>query len=482
MLRFTFLTVVLSLPFVVAEPLAAASDPSTAKQYNTCHYSYSWNGTAARIYHPTNGNCTTAVYGPLVILLHGAGYAYTDYDELLLHLARNGFIAVSIDVLGDNTNSHAAAVAEARAFMKDFLWYTWSKMPYINPGSVAIIGHSRGGGTAVHLAQALASPEPGEPLWNVRAIVQLAPVGHDAVIDGSITRAYLAIHGSMDEDEPASNSFRHYDAAGSDDSQFDPLWNPAVVYKSLKLLENGSHKGFTAKGLGGQMDVTKGYVLAFLRAHLHNDVAWYEEYIRGDAVPATWSTVVSQGSDGFLRRVIDHFEDGTVGSSTIGGVVYRTGVNAIVSDLSAHNDSTHQTHALSVAADNTSAHVTWRIPAGKRDVAAFKWLSLRIGQTTGPPTDDLRVQIRNGVSDWSDELRITDYGQIPSRWTMCTGGNGLYCTSSDDLAHMGTVRIPLSAFGSHDDVTRVRIRFRDTSILRWFLVDNLEFSEFIFKP
>ena len=35
---------------------------------------------------------------PLVAVVHGNGHDYTSYDFLLQHLARNGFIAASIDL------------------------------------------------------------------------------------------------------------------------------------------------------------------------------------------------------------------------------------------------------------------------------------------------------------------------------------------------------------------------------------------------
>lgn len=54
------------------------------------------------------------------------------------------------------------------------------------------------------------------------------------------------------------------------------------------------------------------------------------------------------------------------------------------------------------------AAVTWSIPAGSRDASAFKWLSLRLGQADGAPSEDLRILIRNGLV-WSRELRLADY-------------------------------------------------------------------------
>jgi hypothetical protein len=47
---------------------------------------------------------------------------------------------------------------------------------------------------------------------------------------------------------------------------------------------------------------------------------------------------------------------------------------------------------------------------------------------------------------------------------------------------MGTIRIPLDAFGDHDDVTSVDLSATSEATDGEFLLDNLEFSEFILKP
>ena len=46
---------------------------------------------------------------------------------------------------------------------------------------------------------------------------------------------------------------------------------------------------------------------------------------------------------------------------------------------------------------------------------------------------------------------------------------------------MGTVRVPLGALGAHDDVTAVRVKFRDDTLSKSFILDNLELSEGIFQ-
>lgn len=462
---------------------ALASDPSSVASYGYCWYNYTWNSTSARVYHPANGGCGASVYGPLVIILHAAGnspaYSHTDYDYLQRHLARNGFISASIGVVADSTTptDQQAAADRAWAFVEDFLWSVWSKRFYIDPSSASLIGHSRGGDTVRYLAAKLADDD----IFQVRSVVSLAPVGpNDNFLTGLQTIGYLQIYGTADFDVSPPGAYHHFDGGGSNDSQLDTLWNNNVIYKVLKLVHGASHAGYSDLGPADQQDAVKGYVLAFLKAHNADDVSWYEDYIRGDAIPGGWAEpVFTSYSDGFYRRVIDHFDDGTVANSTVGGNVTTYLATAQVLDLSNTSPGyVHDTHALWTWGSSDGAAVTWSIPAGRRDASAFKWLSLRVAQTSGAPANDLRIQLRNG-NTWSAELRLTDYGPIAQPTEMCFTQLGGPCSTE---RHMATIRVPLSAFGAYDDVQYVRLRFRGDSIPKTFILDNLEFSEWILKP
>ena len=363
---------------------------------------------------------------------HDAAYEHHDYDYLQRHLARNGFISASIDVLADSTGAddQQQAADEAWAFVESFLWSAWSKSVYINPQSVALIGHSRGGGTVRYLADKLKD----DPVFQVRSVISLAPVGaDDQFIDGTRTVGYLTLYGTTDHDVSPRGVYRHYDRAGTDDSQFDPAWRPDVVYKAMKLIHGAAHTGYSDLGSVAQQNLVKGFVLAFLKAHNADDVAWYEDYIRGDAVPGGWTEpVLTQYSDGFYRRVIDHFDDGTVADNTAGGTVSTDAVEAHVLDLDlALYGSTyvHETRVLWMWGTAEGAAVTWSIPAGSRNASAFKWLSLRLGQAGSTPSEDLRIQIRNGLV-WSRELRLADYGVIAQPTSMCFAQLGDPCRSS----------------------------------------------------
>ncbi|WP_224243358.1 hypothetical protein [Hyalangium gracile] len=301
----------------------------------------------------------------------------------------------------------------------------------------------------------------------------------------SAATGYLSVFGTRDGDVDPSGVYRQYDNAGDEGPQFDTTWNNEVLYKAMKLIGGASHAGFT-DGVAldeNQRALTRGYVLSFLKAHNSNDVTWYEDYIRGNAVPNGWSgKIVSQYSDGFYRRVIDHFEDGSLGLSTIGdGVTLGGSINGEVLNLaSSPTLYANKTRALRVTAASEASYALWAIPSGKRDASSFKWLSLRLGQGSGTASDDLRVQLRNG-GVWSPELRVADHGPIAQPTSICAGFG---CTASNTptLRHMGTIRIPLDAFGAHNNVDSVRLVFRGDSLSKDFILDNLEFSEWILKP
>ena len=119
-----------------------------------------------------------------------------------------------------------------------------------------------------------------------------------------------------------------------------------------------------------------------------------------------------------------------------------------------------------------------RLLGAEDDVSGFRYLSLRIGQASGDPANDLRIQIRN-AEEWSAEVRLTDHGVLAQPLDMCFIQAPPVC---QPRTHMATIRIPLSAFGGHDNVDFVRLRFRGDSTVDTFIIDNLEFSESVQGP
>ena len=449
---------------------AFTSDPSINKPYGQpCRDKHNYQGHPVRVYF----RCSSSEPGPLVLVLraYGTAYDFKKYNYLLQFLARNGYTAASIDYLGPAGGSQAGAAAFLRGFLENDLLGSWPRAHTIDPSKLALVGHSRGGYTARALAEDLASDN--NP-WNVRALVNLAAAGPgNNMPSGATTDAFLILQGTHDGDIKPTNSFEHFDTSGA----------APAAFVSMKLIQGARHDAFVSdtsnsKPVTPLARTTRGYVLAFLDAHVRGNSSWYDDYIRGDQVPNNntlpLKVVAGQYRDAFTYS-IDTFEDGTVGTNDLGGSVFRSaGID--------HQSVTalHFTQALSALALNSTDHITWRIPSGSGPVSHLRKLSLRIGQSSGVPSNDLTMQIRNnGV--WSQEVRLSDWGTIAQPMEMCTkyGTTQTTCGQAELTfeAHMRTILIPTTEFGATNDVERVRLRFRGDATHKLFYIDDLAFAE-----
>lgn len=450
-----------------------APDPAAAVETGWCYGNYAWAGTSARLYYPANGSCASSVYSPLVIILPGFGYPHTDYHYLARHLAKNNYIVAAIQALpnGVTVDAYEAAAEQAWDFVYDFAWSEWSKGPFIDPAHIGLIGHSRGGETVRYLAEDLA----GNATFHVRSVIALAPTNYEDIrLDGTNTESAMVLIGTKDGDQVPERAYEVHDHASSEASQFDGfVLNPAVIWRSLKLFTDAGHPGFAADGDQGHM--TQGYALAFFDAHLKNEQTYYEDYIRRNERPAGgFYNTTSQYSDGLYRRVIDNFEDGMTANSTIGGIVGQAAGTGGVIDVNMNNSTPHRTRLLHYTPPANGSGFSWAIPAAKSDETSYAYLSLRVGQISGPITDDLRVRISNAgvISSW---VRLTDHGELAQPLDMCVAGGG--CSDIEAQNHMGTIRIPLDAFGAHNNVTGVTLGATAEATDGEFYLDNLEFSE-----
>jgi hypothetical protein len=456
-----------------------ASDPALESTYTACVDADELNGIDVVIRYPMGHNClSTRADSPIVLVLHGAGFPYTSYSYLLDHLAENGFIAVSAEILADETpnahDGHLAAAATAIGVLDD-MRTSWAFGDDIDPTQLAIVAHSRGGMTAAYIANEL---EGGGEDWTVQAIVKLAGKGSGSYpIDGDASEGLLIVQDALDLDQEAQVGFQNYDLSGTE-AAADGL------YKSMKLLEFGTHGRFSQRdGLTDQAHVTKGYVYAFLAAHVLDDWTWYEDYIRGDEVPWGWAgRVANQFSDGSLRKVIDNFEDNQFSIPTVplGAVTKTFTTSASVLDLASNFDIQHETHALQTSGTSSGDYVQWTFPSVNGGF--YKWLSLRIGQVDGAASSSLSIQIRN-ANVWQPAVLLSNYGTIETPMMMCQKGDPA-CTPADyELeAHMGTIRVPMTALGSYNSVDGVRLVYTIKSTGRTYVVDSLEFAGWLFSP
>lgn len=440
------------------------TDPSALGPLPTCVSNWNHDGIAGEVHFPSLNACVHTLDAPLAVLLRGNGYSYAGYDFLLQHLASWGYIAVSINVLAPAPDEHADPTADALDYLDDFST-NWPMASHIDTDSLALIGHSRGGGTVRHLADALAGE--GDP-WTVRALVVMAGTNADELdVDADMTDGLLVMHAGPDADVTAAKGVRLYDRAGSETSQ--AAWSPRFD-KAFKLFAGGTHKGFAGqKDLGApdQGLVARGYVLAFLRGRIQGDQALYDDYVVGGAVPATWpSRIVSQYSDA-VRKVVDNGEDGSWSTSTIGGVVKVSNAQVVAIDLEADATSEHSTRALQLRASNAGGNATWFIPTGSGNVGAYENLDFRVLIDANTTTTNLFVEIQRGGA-WSAPLAVSDYTEIATRVA------GPFAGTYIDA--MASVRVPLVDFGGAGDVQAIRLSCQGDAVNRWFTIDNLEFA------
>jgi predicted dienelactone hydrolase len=143
---------------------------------------------------------------PLVIVSHGSGGSHLLYRELATHLARCGYVVALPEHPGNNRNDNALEgtprnlVDRPRhlSLVIDALVADPRIGPGLQVGSVAVVGHSMGGYTALALAGGQPSTEDRQPLdvtpdARVKALVLLAPATAWFMAPGALRRVDVPI-------------------------------------------------------------------------------------------------------------------------------------------------------------------------------------------------------------------------------------------------------------------------------------------------
>jgi predicted dienelactone hydrolase len=149
---------------------------------------------------------------PLVVISHGNGGSGSIYRVLAGHLARAGFIVALLDhpgnTRGDNDLARTAANLERRPrhvkLVIDWAFDSSPFAPRLRPDTVALVGHSLGGYTALAVAggqpTATHRETGGDPQEidvladeRVKALVLLAPATHWFSAPGALDRVHVPI-------------------------------------------------------------------------------------------------------------------------------------------------------------------------------------------------------------------------------------------------------------------------------------------------
>jgi hypothetical protein len=523
--------------------LKGVDDPTTDKDWD-CYYwgYYIWNlgqgvgPVQGRIAWPNSCGVSQGPAGefalPLVVIMHGDGQQYDDYNYLLQHLAFNGFIVASIDVGQLTTNEQRAD--RLHTFLS-FLRDDWQFKAWVDPSRIALLGHGRSGDAAVTAARQFGDAG----IWsnegfNIKSVVSLAPTdqggnqGHES-LNKWAADSYLVIAGSQDDTvhgyctdglipgcggvpgDVQRTGFALYDRAGHEADYEGDVVLLGHVRKAMLFVDNANHarwRGTASCGFGmpgvisceAHWDIAKGYLNAWMRWALRGQ-AKYKPFFTGELTPETVAehdvTIRQQYSEGSNRRVVDHFEDAVFGINTLGGSVLSNSITVIDDGEVWDNpdySSAHDTEALAIRWNVpqflADPFIRWAIPddfvqiyGSIRDVTRFSHLSFRMGLQNGSTLNsgddlDVSVRLRDESGTWSNLQSSSLHTTISEPELGAINQVITFLPGYTPKTNMQTVRLPLDKFFLVDleNITDIEIRFSDRDSGE-ILMDSLEFSE-----
>jgi len=449
---------------------------------------------------------------PATIIVHGNGHDYRSYDYLIEHWARNGFIAVSIN-LSNNLGGQTATDRAKVLFQHIEILKTKFGPNFEN--NIGIMGHSRGG-EGVATAPRLNYGPPGLG-YNLNAVISLAPTNQhvDEHIVPPWATPYYVIYGSLDRDvtgeglAPLRNcGFALYDKAegankamlfvygATHDRFLTAPSNPDLDYNWLSAAD----KLNTLSGNAHQA-IAKAYMTAYFRRQLLHETQ-FEGMFKGEWVPPSVASADGGKAKLFCqyrtepstRKTLDEFEGLHNGSSwqtsTIGGTVVQTGlpVNPVEDFLYLADSvySPHNTSGLVLRWDNTGDRLELTVPPAHMDLSSLQTLCFRVTQKYDPsgainPLDvdqDFYVLLRD-LAGKERMVKASKFGRIPYPHVRGTGWYGNVIKSA-----LCTMRIPLHAFtiesagAQRVDLTQVtKLAFVYQSVSTGEIeIDDIEFT------
>ncbi|MDX6458166.1 MAG: hypothetical protein QOE55_1863 [Acidobacteriaceae bacterium] len=340
---------------------------------------------------------------PLVVIVYGnsgCDTSYLGYDYLLDHLASHGFIAVSIYApIGVMIETRAGAILAHINLMTQNNSNPGLFQGHIDLGHVGIIGHSRGGEAVVRAARINAVEGLG---WNIQGGVSIAPTDYFHYGDPGVP--LLVIYGSNDGDVagtwPDRTCFNIYDEAGRPRSfifvygathdQYNTVWAPTYLTVESDIAPSDVPKLIS---LADHENVAKGYVTAFMQAHLQGRDEQLE-YFSANLKPSLVSALkihVSHQVPG--TKLLDDFEQlpHNPNINTIGGAVTATALSTL-SENALHTLDIHSPHVTSggeIAWQTVSGRYVSAVTVPAKDVSGYAVLAFRVAQKYGSPENPL---------------------------------------------------------------------------------------------
>ncbi len=454
----------------------------------------------ATVRYPAQSSGTDAAFAPgsfpLVVIMHGnSGYdtSYLGYNYLLDHLASHGFIAMSIYApVGVMIETRARAILAHLSIMSQNNANPGLFQGHIDMSHIGIAGHSRGGEAVVRAARINTAEGLG---WNIQAGISIAPT--DYFHYGDPGMPLLVIYGSNDGDVagtwPDRTCFNIYDEAGRPRSfifvygathdQFNTVWAPTFLNVESDITSSDIPKLIS---LNDHENVAKGYVTAFMQAHLQARDEQLEYFSANLKPVLVGSLQIHTSHQESGVRSIDNFEQTphNPNVNTLGGGVITTALSALAENalrtLDVH--SPHVTGGGEIAWQSFSGRYSSQLPLTAKDVSGYAVLAFRITQKYGSAenpfnlSQDLFVRLTDGGGK-SRAIRVSTFTDVPFP----------YERGFTDLikSALKSVRIPLSSFtisnlGAEDvdltNVASVSFEFGANPTGR-IEIDDIEFTQ-----
>lgn len=428
---------------------------------------------------------------PLVVIVHGNGHLFTEYDALGRHLAHNGFIVASINLLmtvSGSPDRHGLAPRGRANVLFKHLQVLKHKFGTQVADSIGLIGHSRGGEAVVRAADKIATSSAPPDLRNIVAIISLAPTDLWEEEELAQDIPYFVLYGSRDGDVNGKRvthrqhlPFTGPPAGSGGFSLYDRAVNATL--KSMAFVYGANHNGFitssdkdpkfVTSSSGGvavnisfistrtQRAAARAYMNAFLRQHLLGEANW-KGYFTGEFIPGSvgYNRIFQQYRDMIPgnSRTIDNFENiphnFAVSSSNQPVAHSRGGSGLVEGFLNPHAaldaDSPHETNGLKVTGWAAADTLTFTVAPGGLNVSAWTHFSFRITQ----------VARRTNSSINTMKVAIIDADTPSRRHEVVLSRNVPDPDFRPDDATLTksalmTIRIPLADYSAHVDLTQV---------------------------
>ena len=394
---------------------------------------------------------------PLIVIIHGNGHNYINYDFLLQHFARNGFVAASIHL-----NNGMSALGRANMLFEHLAIIKPAFGPKLQ-NNIGVMGHSRGGEAVIKAARLNQQQALGH---GINALIALGPTdqyGHE-VLAAPWATPFFVLYGSRDGDITGGIWTPGYSVPQTGFALYD---RADGANKHMVFVERASHNGFINfnENFSGeaascvppldQQKVTLAYMNAFFRMLLRADTRWdgmFSGEWKPPSVAATGIRMQSQ-SRTTGQSTLDDFQSNTVWTtSSSGAAVAGTGLTVTPSEGKLHNhamdpgidaQSPHDSKGLKAQWSSSGNRIDWAVPPAMKNVSGFAVISIRLGQVAlsalNPANlaQNMRIALKDGANN-ERAVRVSAFHELAYP--------DIRPTPAYTKSALISVRIPLSAY------------------------------------